>query len=595
MEAGERQAVPDLLPRERSGLSLSSRLAAIRPPTVLLLAAAAGAGALLIAWQSHLTFLIDDWDLLLHRRGFSAHAFLDPHANHIILAPAAIYKAIQATLGMDSLLPFAVVSTSIFLASAVLLFVYLRRRVGDWLALAATVLVLFMGSAYQDLLTPFQLSFFGSMACGLGALVALERRDSRGDAIACALLVGSFAFSEVGLPFAVGAAVALALDRGPARRAYVVAVPVLLYAVWYLGWGDTAPSQLNFNNVATSPSYVLDGMASSVSSLFSLGRGLGVGSTSSVSADPLLGWGRPLLIVVVVAAAVRLRAMRPVPGSLWVALAIALSFWYLTAANANWGRPPTASRYQYLGGIFVLLIAAELVRGARPGWRALVAVFAVVGSISISNLSALHQSYRSLVAATTVVRGGLGGLEIAADTVRPGFLLTQENSDFPHFNLVDAGSYLSAVDKFGSPAYSPAQLAAAPEPGRVAADKVLASALRLSFRHVASAPAPAGPAPRLVGPAGARVAARGSCLTVRPAGGASPIVSLPRGGVILRAPPKVRADASLRRYAADSFPVVAGTLHGAAVVAIPGDRSSRPWQLQLAATGPITVCGRASP
>ena len=65
-------------------------------------------GALLLAWQSHLTFLIDDWDLLLSRRGFNAHALFDPHARHLILGPALVYKAIQATIGMDSIVPYAV-------------------------------------------------------------------------------------------------------------------------------------------------------------------------------------------------------------------------------------------------------------------------------------------------------------------------------------------------------------------------------------------------------------------------------------------------------------------------------------------------------
>src|SRR4249920_1478715 len=139
----------------------SEELLSARNARILLGLGLAASGALLIAWQSHLTFFIDDWDLLLSRRGFNAHAFLDPHNEHIIIAPTAIYKAIQATIGMDSLLPYAVVATAAFIASAILLFAYLRSRVGDWLALAATALILFIGAAYEDLLTPFQVGYFG--------------------------------------------------------------------------------------------------------------------------------------------------------------------------------------------------------------------------------------------------------------------------------------------------------------------------------------------------------------------------------------------------------------------------------------------------
>ena len=58
-----------------------------------------------------------------------------------------VYKTIQATIGMESLLPYAVASTTAFLLSVVLVYVYVRRRVGDWLALAGLLPILFLGAA----------------------------------------------------------------------------------------------------------------------------------------------------------------------------------------------------------------------------------------------------------------------------------------------------------------------------------------------------------------------------------------------------------------------------------------------------------------
>ena len=54
-----------------------------------------------------------------------------PHNEHIVVAPVLIYKALLELFGMDSARPFQVASTATFLASAVLLFVWLRRRAGD--------------------------------------------------------------------------------------------------------------------------------------------------------------------------------------------------------------------------------------------------------------------------------------------------------------------------------------------------------------------------------------------------------------------------------------------------------------------------------
>jgi hypothetical protein len=544
----------------------------IRPRNarLLLVLAVVAAGALLIAWGSHITFLIDDWNLLLNRRGFDDHVLLDPHARHLILGPVLIYKAIQATIGMEGRTPYDVVAVVAFLASVVLLFIYLRRRVGDWVALAAVLPVLVMGSAYEDLLSAFQVGYFGSMAFGIAALLALERRDERGDAIACAALVASLAFSEIALAFAAGVAVAIALERGPLRRAWVPAVPLLLYAVWYPTFGQSGaylgPSGFSLHNVATSPPYVLDGFASSVGSLLGLGTPILFGGTGGVE------WGRPLLVALLAAAVawvLRSRSSRLI----WVLvpLAIGLSFWFLTAANFTFGRAPYASRYQYVGAVFVLMIAAELAAGWRPGWRGVLAALAVGAAAALGNLATLHQGYRALAGNSEVVRGGLTGLEVAADRVDPGFVLTPQNSDFNYFTLVKAGPYLSASEKFGSPAYSETELAEASDSARVAADKVLAAALPVSLQPEAALP-------------------KGSCRSVGGGGRGAAVVELPPGGVTLEPLGSTSASLRLRRYATSSFPVDLGPLRGAARLVVPTDRSSRPWQLRVDSSRPVSVC-----
>ena len=101
---------------------------------------------------------------------------------HLIVGPVLDYKAIQATIGMDIDLPYGAVAIGSFLASVALLYVYVRRRVGDWVALAAVLPILVMGTAYEDLLSAFQIGYFASMAFGIGALLAIERADGRGDA-----------------------------------------------------------------------------------------------------------------------------------------------------------------------------------------------------------------------------------------------------------------------------------------------------------------------------------------------------------------------------------------------------------------------------
>ncbi len=540
---------------------------------------------LLIVWQSHLTFFIDDWDLLLQRRGFTVDDFLDPHARHLIIGPTIAYKAIEATSGLGIQIPYAVTSTAAFIATVSLLFVYIRRRLGGWLALAFVTPVLFMGSAFEDLLIHFQIGYFGSMAFGIAALLTIESRSRHRDLITCLLLLASLAFAEIAVPFALGVAVAIALERGPLRRGWVVLVPFILYGIWYLGWGNQGPSSLTFEHVASSPAYILDGFAGTTGSLLGFGNSTLFGGIGGIE------WGRPLLVALVALGLIGIRTRFPARGWLLVAIVVGVSFWFLTAANAGFGRPPYASRYQFVGAVFLLMIAAEYLSGWRPGPRSLVGVFAVAAAATIGNLSMLHDSYRVLAAQTDIIRGGLGGLEIAADTASPDLVLDSANSDYNYFSQLEAGPYLSAVDSFGSPAFSSGDLVSAPEPARLAADKVLAAALRLSYEPLSRVPANGDAAPRLVGPPGAAAGRSPGCLVVRPVGGTAAVVALPPGGAVLSSPPGVTAQLGLRRFATQTFPIVVGTLRTAGRLRIPTDRSTEPWELQVDATGPVSVCG----
>ena len=260
-------------------------------PLVLLLAAAMlASGAVLLYLTRNFNFLLDEWTFLLERRGLNADALLAPHNEHLSLIPVLIYKSLLEVFGMDSARPFQVVAIATFLTSAAVLFAWLRTRIDGWLALGATVLVLFMGAAWEDLLWAFQVGYFGSMAAGLGMLLALRRESRGGDRVACALLVVSICFSSLGIPFVAGALVAIATGPRWRSRVYVVAVPVALYALWWLGWGHEASRTTSLENLADAPLYVFDSIASAISSL------LGLATPRDESGVGAYDWGRVLAV-----------------------------------------------------------------------------------------------------------------------------------------------------------------------------------------------------------------------------------------------------------------------------------------------------------
>ena len=555
----------------------------------------AAAGVLLVALGSKLSFFLDNWVFILYKRDFSLDAFLGPDNEHLVAGPVAVWKLMLATFGLGSALPYRVVSTAMLLLGAWFLFAWIRRRLGGWPALLMTLPILFLGAAFEDLFWFASITFLGSMACGLGMLVALDRRDKVGDRFACAWLVGSMLFSSLWLAFVVGAVVDVALrrgDRGWRHRAFVVVVPVVLYAIWWLGWGDNGESSVTLHNVATAPLFVLDSFAAAIGALVGLatpGEGL--------PSPPGLDWGRPLAVGLGALAAWRLYRLERIPRSLWVVLAIALAFWIFGGIAVKPGRVAWASRYQYPSAALVLLVAAGLLSGLKLDRRLLPAALIAVAVSLAGNGLLLQQSHDFYMATSRLIKGNLTAMEIARNTVEPSFYLEEEFAD-TGFDHIDAGSYFSAVDAFGSPAYTIPELQASPEPVRFAADKVLLNALRVGPETGAPLPAAAaGAKPATPNSEGVVTVPAPGCVAVR-GGVEAPLLSLPPGGATVGAGAQPVTDIKMRRFATspEEFPVdfqIGVAPSEAVAVPIPPDLSTVPWKMRLEG-GAATVCGLGS-
>jgi hypothetical protein len=538
-------------------------------PIVFLGAALLASAVLLLILTNGLTFFQDTWEFLINRRSIDADALFRPHNEHIVVIPVAIELLLLRVFGMTSATPEYVLLTLALLATAALLFVYVRRRIGPWPALIAAVVLLFLGPAWQDILWPFELSFVGSVLFGLAMLLALDRRDRRGDLAACGFLAISIGFSSLGVAFVAGAAVDVfqrRRSRGLART-YVAVIPLLLYAAWWAGWGHDAERHLTLNNVLTSPRYTLEGLAAVVESLFGLTR---FNPEGALPPD----WGLPILVALV--AFVIYGQLRK-PGfspSLWPVAASAAAYWFLGAFNYIPGREPYQSRYLYAGAVFVLLLAAELLRGVRFDRRALLVAAAVALAAVASNLVSLREGRNQLREQTALTRADLAAIEIAQRSIDPNFALTPEIAGTPSLIDVVAGPYLEAERENGSPAYTSVELATAPAVGRRQADIVLGQALPISTATSA------GVEPR----------PRGDCTTV--SGPGAPEVRLSPGVTRIEVEPGPHASFGLRRFATGGYPVKTEGAPGdsTTLLTIPRDRSRQPWYLLVDTTQTTHVC-----
>jgi hypothetical protein len=537
-----------VLGRPRSGRASGGSLpflTAARPVAVLAVLMLVAA-VLLLHETRGMTFYFDDWDFVLGRRGASLDALLKPHNGHLLLLPVALYKLLFATLGAEPYWPLRVAITALHLGVVALVFAYARRRIGDWLALAMAVLVLFCGAAWEDVLWPINAGFVGSVACAVGMLACLDRRDRRGDIGASALLAGALASSSFGISVALAAATEVLLRGDRRRRAWILVAPVVLYGAWRIGYHAQSP--FDKRHLVDIPRYGADLAANTVGGLAGLG----------------IEWGRSLTIltaVVLVLVIVRGAALTPRIAALAVA---ATSFWAITAIARAGVADPTSSRYVYPGAVVLLLIGAELARDARPpSPRVAWIVGAVVTIAAVGGLAGFRDGGQRLRDQTALVSSELGALELVGRSAAPDF-----EPDPQIAPQVRAGPYLDAVRDLGSPSDSLARLRRAPPQRAAAADRVVLEAL-----HVR--PAPAGRCPAGSATLDAGLEAK-----------------LPRGGGLRvsnagTTPLQLRLSRFAHTPASQPFATLAP--RSTVTISIPPDRAPDPWRLRIDG-GAATTC-----
>ena len=148
--------------------------------------------AILLLTHSY-TFYFDEWTFILTAPDWTWITYLQPHNEHPVMLPRLIYAALLSTVGLRSYLPYMAVLLALHATSAVLLFEIVRRRAGDLVAIGCAALFLVLGAAWENLLWAFQITFVGSVACGLGMLLALEGPSTPRRLLAAALLLAGSA------------------------------------------------------------------------------------------------------------------------------------------------------------------------------------------------------------------------------------------------------------------------------------------------------------------------------------------------------------------------------------------------------------------
>jgi hypothetical protein len=464
-----------------------------RRPDVVLVAIVLIAVALNL-WETRgQTFHSDEWGRLIGYTGRGVETLVRGYSGHLVALHAMLYKGLLEAFGAGSYLSFRIVHALLVGANALLFYTLARARADAWPCVGATVVLLCLGSAFSVLATPYGTVILLPVFFGLAALVCLQRLPRRpGNVGACLLLILAVASHSVGLAFLAGAAVVLVQQSGRAvmRWLWVILVPGALYVAWWV-WarrsGPQLPDPVQLQSLTDVPWSVVEVGAAGLAAISGLfgGSGLEAGPQGQVRLEKFhLTAGYLLLGLIAVATIWRVLRGPPIAREIWVPVALALSFWVLVAIVVAGGpipfvggeRSPSEGRYLYPSAVFLLLILLELMRGIRPRpWLICVGVGVLLVSV-VPNALNLHHQAVQIRHLAGIERSRLGALELLRDEA-PAASIPTLTFQAGVINVgpafTPATRYFAAVDRYGSPADSAAEIGAAEEGPRRAFDQVL--------------------------------------------------------------------------------------------------------------------------
>lgn len=551
--------------------------------------------ALILYWTKGQTFINDEWNYLVVFRGWNLETLITPQNGHLIVFPLIIYKTLFGTVGASSHLPYQLVAVVLHLIVATLFFALIRRRVHLAVAVALTLLVTFFGAGWDTLMGAYEIPNLCGMATGLGMLYALQRRTRGGDVAACLLLVLCLGSFSVGIAFALGALLSLLLGgKADRRRLWVVLVPGLIYAAWFIWARKFGQGDITIESVTSVFSGSADQMAAitaAITGLFRVPGSVGLPAVAEIRSE----WGYPLAIVLVALVALHVRRA---PRSIyfWTLVATLALYLALVAFGLSPARAPSASRYVYMGGVISLLLVAELIGEIRWSTAAALAAAVVFGLSLLANASTLRAGGHVFQAEGETNRATLAALEIARDEVDTNLPAEDaEKTTRSHPDMLfPIWAYFDLVEDEGSPAYDLSELESTGNLAREAADQELVRTLGVeAVRSARPKIDRGGESPRPLSETSGSIQARGACLALTPETGATGLfqLQLPPGGFSYLTSPAATVKIKLARFADQPFEELPAVT-GSAEVAIPTDSASAPWRAELTTEAKILACAR---
>ena len=340
----------------------------------------------------------------------------EPSNGHLVLIPRLVYAGLIRVQGTDYL-GFRLMAALAVVLLVWALYLYARPRVGSVVALAPCLPLLLFGSSAGHVLVGNGFTVLFALSCGLAAFAIISDERRSAPWIACALLCLGVATYSVALPFVAGVAVYLVAQRRW-EHLWVPAVPVVLYAAWWIWATSTstsAESAVAVENLLVTPAWLFQLLGYALAGISGLAYDFGGGQTRTAVAVALA--------VVAICAYVKwLRSGRMAPGAAG-ALATFIALSAISVLVASFIRDPSDDRYLYPAAIVAVVVAVEAVAGRRLSTDVVVGLYvvAIVG-LAANVLLLTHAADLQRDTTGPGMRTALGALELSQPNTNSDFI-----------------------------------------------------------------------------------------------------------------------------------------------------------------------------
>lgn len=515
----------------------------------------------------------DEWSWLIGRRDFGIETLLAAHNGHLSVVPVLINKVLLSLGGVEHYWLQRAVLALLHVGVGLAVFRFASVRIGGPAALIPTALILGLSGGAADFLWAFQIGFLCSILFGITGLVALASPRRRSGVVALVALLLALGSSGIGVVFLAAAIVWAIFDRQQ-QKVIAVAIPAVLYAIWFVVYSSGEEQQSRRSNLIDAPDYMVKMAAAGFGGLSGLGVEVGL----------------VLLVIAICAVATALSRSARFTPLLAALLAAPLALWALTALSRAHLGEPGAPRYVYPSAVLIVLAGLELLRRTRPTPRVLLVLGAVTVFFLAAGVGELRTESRSLRANAAMVRAQVTAFELLKDPQVPADFLPA-GALAPQLRAADLPGITRAYGPLASDAN--AELTGTTEVAQLGADATL-----LQAGAVKSTPTKAVPPVNRAGtvslytPSAGVLPSKAGCASAQADGGSLSEIALPPGARVL-VTARDPAALAFRRFA-DGYgsvgqrPLPAQPL----VIAAAPERTSvsAPWRVQVTGGGQVKVC-----